>query len=77
MALTPTTNLLALEKPEYKDSHFLDKNHFYSHQKEITELIEEYNKILGKYSVNKSYFLYDRSNLIKNTYITAHNNLYI
>ena len=72
VALTLTTNLLALEKPEYKDSHFLDKNDFESHKKELTDLIEEYNKLPGKY------FVYDRSNLIKNTYITAINKyLYI
>ena len=72
VALTPSTNLLVLEKPEYKDSHFLDKNDFDSHKKEITDLIEEYNKLPGKY------FVYDRSDLIKNTYITALNKyLYI
>ena len=42
-------------------------------KKEVTELIEEYNKLPGKYFVNRSYFLYDRSNLIKNAYITALN----
>ena len=73
VALEPTTNLLNLEKPEYKDSHFLDKNDFYNNQKEITELIAEYNKLPGKYFVNESYFLYAKSNLIKNTYITALN----
>ena len=73
VALEPATNLLNLEKPEYKDSHFLDKNDFYSHQKEITELIAEYNKLPGKYFVNESYFLYEKSNLIKNTYITTLN----
>ena len=73
VALEPATNLLNLEKPEYKDSHFLDKNDFYSHQKEITELIAEYNKLQGKYFVNESYFLYEKSNLIKNTYITTLN----
>ena len=71
VALEPTTNLLNLEKPEYKDSHFLHKNDFYSHQKE--ELIAEYNKLPGKYFVNESHFLYGKSNLIKNTYITALN----
>ena len=42
-------------------------------KKEIRELIEEYSKLPGKYFVNKSYFLYDRSNLTKNTYITVLN----
>ena len=73
VALEPTANLLNLEKPEYKDSHFLHKNDFYSHQKEITGLIAAYNKLPGKYFVNESHFLYDKSNLIKNTYITALN----
>ena len=66
VALGLTTNLLIPEKHEYKESHFLDKNDFYSHQKEITKLIAEYNTLPGKYFVNKSYFLYDKSNLIKN-----------
>ena len=73
VALGLTTNLLNLEKPEYKESHFLDKNDFYSHPKEITKHIAECNTLPGKYFVNKSYFLYDKSNLIKNTYITALN----
>ena len=73
VALTPAMNLLALEKAAYKDSLFLEKNDFYTHKKEIRELIEEYSKLLGKYFVNKSYFLYDRSNLTKNTYITVLN----
>ena len=73
VALEPTTNLLNLEKPEYKDSHFLHKNDFYSHQKEKTGLIAAYNKLPGKYFVNESHFLYDNSNLIKNTYINALN----
>ena len=73
MALTPAMNLLALEKAAYKDSLFLEKNDFYTHKKEIRELIEEYSKLPGKYFVNKSYFLYDRSNLTKNTYITVLN----
>ena len=73
VALGLTTNLLNLEKPEYKESHFLDKNDFYSHPKEITKHTAECNTLPGKYLVNKSYFLYDKSNLIKNTYITALN----
>ena len=73
VALTPAMNLLVLEKAAYKDSLFLEKNDFYTHKKEIRELIEEYSKLPGKYFVNKSYFLYDRSNLTKNTYITVLN----
>ena len=42
-------------------------------QKSISDLINEYNNLLGKYFVNESYFLYDRTNLIKNTHITALN----
>lgn len=73
VALEPETNLLNLENNVLKATHFLTTDYFYSHQKEITEAIDEYNKLLQKYFVNESYFLYDKSNLIKDTHITAIN----
>ena len=54
IALEPETNLLHDEGGWLKTTHFLDKNDFYSHQKEITELVEEYKKLPGNYFVNES-----------------------
>ena len=42
IALEPGTNLLDDEGGWLKASSFLDKNDFYSHQKEIAELVEGY-----------------------------------
>ena len=56
-AFEPGSNLLNLESGTTTVTHFLIKDDFYLQQKPIIE----------------SYFLYDKSNLIKNTYITAIN----
>ena len=65
--------MLNLESGTTTVTHFLIKDDFYLQQKPITDLIKEYNNFLGEYFVIESYFLYDKSNLIKNTYITAIN----
>ena len=44
---------------------------FFPEQKTIEKNIKKYNDISTKYFVNESYFLYDKSNLIKETYIIA------
>lgn len=72
-AFEPGSNLLNLESETTTVTHFLIKDDFYLQQKPITDLIKEYNNFLGEYFVIESYFLYDKSNLIKNTYITAIN----
>ena len=41
--------------------------------KKIKEKIEEYNAIPIKHFINESYFLYNKSNLIKKTFITTIN----
>ena len=69
----PSLNLLNLETGTEQVTSFLTKYDFYGWQKSISDLINEYNNLLGKYFVNESYFLYDRTNLIKNTHITALN----
>ena len=72
-AFEPGSNLLNLESGTTTVTHFLIKDDFYLQQKPITDLIKKYNNFPGEYFVNESYFLYDKSNLIKNTYITAIN----
>ena len=52
---------------------------FYPLVKYLKEKIEEYKAIPTKNFINEGYFLYDRSNLIKKTFVTAINkelNLY-
>ena len=65
--------MLNLESGTTTVTHFVTKDDFHLQQKPVTDLIKEYNNFSGGYFVNESYFLYDRSNLIKNTYITAIN----
>ena len=42
-------------------------------EREIANKLSEYRAIPTKNFINESYFLYDKSNLIKKTYITAFN----
>ena len=71
--MEPPTNQLNSEAGTSKVTSFLTKDDFYPQQKPICELITEYNNLPSKYFVNESYFLYGRSNLIKDTHITALN----
>ena len=46
---------------------------FYPVQRQIEENIKNYNNVPAKNFINKSYFLYDKTDLIKETYIAALN----
>ena len=46
---------------------------FFPEQKTIKEAIKIYNNVTVSYYINESYFLYDKSDLIKETFITAIN----
>ena len=46
---------------------------FFSTKENIKDKIAEYNNFPTKDFVNESYFLYDKSNLIKKTFVTAIN----
>ena len=46
---------------------------FYPVQQQIEEKVKEYNAVPSKNIINESYFLYDKSGLIKESYITAIN----
>lgn len=54
-----------------KTLHFLTKVDFHAEQQ--SDLITEYNILPGKHFVNQSYFLYDKSNIIKDTFIMTLN----
>ena len=44
---------------------------FFPEQKAIEDAIKKLNDVPVKYFVNESYFLYDKSDLIEETFITA------
>ena len=69
----PTTNLLNIESGTEETANVLTQNDFFPEQKTIKDSIDEYNGVPIKQFINESYFLYNKSNLILNTYITALN----
>ena len=52
---------------------FPHKTLFFPEQKTIEEALKNYNNVAIICYINKSYFLYDKSDLIKETFITALN----
>ena len=76
--LNPSNDLVNIERGGEKVENTLTKDLFYD-VKKIKAKIEEYKAILTKNFINEGYFLYDKSNLIKKTFVTAINkqlNLY-
>ena len=49
---------------------------FYPGQQQIEENIKSYNNVAQKHFLNENYFSYDKSDLIKETYITTLNKKY-
>ena len=49
------------------------QNSFFSEENVIEDSIKNYKNIPIKYYINESYFLYDKSDLIKDRFITARN----
>ena len=70
--LNPSNDLINVESGLEEVENTLIDELFYS-VKKIKEKIEEYKAIPIKHFINESYFLYDKSNLIKKTFITAIN----
>ena len=66
-------NLINTEPRIEETSTVPAKYSFYPGQQQVEENIKNYNNLLQKYFINESYFLYDKSDLIKETYITALN----
>ena len=52
-----------------KISSVLTKGHFFSRGKDIEVAVEKLNKIGTDFYINESYFLYDKSNFIDQTFI--------
>ena len=71
--LNPTKNLLNIENELEEASNSLNSEPFSHTKKTIDNKIAQYNNFPTKDFVNESYFLYDRSFLIKRTSITARN----
>ena len=76
--LNPSNDLINIERRGEEVENTFTKDLFYDIKK-IKEKIKEYNAIPTKKFINEGYFLYDKSNLIKKTFVTAINkqlNLY-
>ena len=69
--IQPSPNLINTESRTEETSTVPTQYSFYSGQKEIQEKIKNYNNVPVKYFINESYFLYEKSDLIKETYFTA------
>ena len=71
--LPPSKNLLNIASGTEEVDNVLTQNDYFPIQKDIKDKIDEYNLVPEKNFVNESYFLYDKSNLILDTFITALN----
>ena len=70
--LDPSPNLINTETNTEQIDNTLTLELFAS-KKNIEDKISEYNTIPTKNFINESFFLYDKSNLIKKTFVTAIN----
>ena len=61
----PLQNLLNIESGTKEMSTVPTQYLFYPVQQQIEENIKSYNNVPAKYFINESYFLYDKSDLIK------------
>ena len=71
--LNPTKNLLNIENGQEEASNSFSSELFFPTKENIEDKIAEYNNFPTKDFVNESYFLYDKSNLIKKAFVTAIN----
>ena len=71
--LLPSKNLLNVTSGTEEVDNVLTQNDLFPIQKNIKDKINEYNSTSEKNFVNESYFLYDKSNLILDIFITALN----
>ena len=71
--LNPPNDLINVESGIKQAENSLNEALFHVNKKNIEEKIAEYIAIPTKNFINESYFLYDKSNLIKKTFVTAIN----
>ena len=71
--LDPQDGLINAENNLKNAENSITEELFFPSKKSIEEKIAEYNAIPTKNFINESYFLYDKSNLIKKIFITAIN----
>ena len=68
-----STDLITKESGQVEFSSVPTKGQFFSTTQGIEEAVEKLNKILTDFYINGSYFLYDKSGFIDQTFITALN----
>ena len=71
--LDPQDGLINVENNLENAENSITEELFFPSKKSIEKKIAEYNAIPTKNFINESYFLYDKSNLIKKTFITTIN----
>ena len=71
--LNPSDNLINIESNTEQAENNWTEELFSKKKKDIEEKIAEYEIIPTTNFINESYFLYDKSNLIKKTFVTAIN----
>ena len=69
--LNPSANLINFETNTESEPNTISGEIFYSFLKYLKEKIAEYKAIPTRNFINKSYFLYDKCNLIKKTFVSA------
>ena len=71
--LLPSKHLISITSGTEEVDNVLTQTDFFPLAKDIKNKIDEYNLVPEKKFINESYFLYDKSNLILDTFITALN----
>ena len=75
--LNPSGNLINFESNTELEENTISDEIFYPVVKYLKEKIAEYNAILKNNFINQSYFLYDKSNLIKKTLLLPLTNIFL
>ena len=77
--LAPINDLINLQSETGEIYNILSRESFFPEEKKNREKITEYNAVPIKNFINESYFLYGKSYLIKETFVTEMNkkNIYL
>ena len=71
--IEPSQDLINNDRNTKQTSSAPTQNSFFPEQKVIEDSIKTYKNMPIKYYINESYFLYDKNDLLKETFITALN----